>query len=215
MISPAVRVPNSTDRSISSAVSASRVPTDADREMSETSSIELRADRSSSCGSSPRRRTTALAEPLSTRIGSRVAAVNARMTRWVARAVCIGLAMARFFGTSSPKIIVRKVPMSEPDAGRHRADRSRGEPGRLERSSDQVRDGRLGDEADGQIGDRDAHLGPGQLGRQRPQGVLDALRRVVAGVGGPVDLGAVDGDERELGRDEDPTGRDQQQREGQ
>ena len=66
MISPAVRVPNSTDRSISSAVSTSRVPRSAERWMSEASSVELRAERSSSCGSMPRRRTNALAEPLST-----------------------------------------------------------------------------------------------------------------------------------------------------
>ena len=36
---------------------------------SEASSVELRAERSSSCGSMPRRRTIALAEPLSSRIG--------------------------------------------------------------------------------------------------------------------------------------------------
>ena len=53
MISPAVREPNSTDRSISSAVSGSRVPTDAERAISEASSVELRAERSSSCGSMP------------------------------------------------------------------------------------------------------------------------------------------------------------------
>ena len=72
MISPAVRVPNSTERSISSAVSTSSVPRSADRWTSEASSVELRADRSSSCGSMPSRRTTALAESLSSRIGTRV-----------------------------------------------------------------------------------------------------------------------------------------------
>jgi hypothetical protein len=116
MISPAVRVPNSTERSISSAVSGSSVPTEAEREMREASSVELRADRSSSCGSRPSLRTAALAEPLRNRIGTRLTAVKPRMNRWVARAVCIGLAMARFFGTSSPKIIVRKVPSVRPIA---------------------------------------------------------------------------------------------------
>ncbi len=114
MISPAVRVPNSTDRSISSAVSTSRVPRSAERWMSEASSVELRADRSSSCGSTPRRRTAAFADPLSSRIGSRIAAVNPRWKRWVARATPIGLASARFFGTSSPKIIVRTLPSPRP-----------------------------------------------------------------------------------------------------
>ena len=87
MISPAVRVPNSTERSISSAVSGSRVPTEAERAISEASSVELRAERSSSCGSIPRRRTTALAEPLSSRMGTRIAAVKPRWNRWVACAV--------------------------------------------------------------------------------------------------------------------------------
>ena len=116
MISPAVRVPNSTERSIAPRCPRSRVPTDAEREMSEASSVELRAERSSSWGSSPRRRTTALAEPLSSRMGIRMAAVNARMNRCVARAVCMGLAMARFLGTSSPKIMVRNVPSASPIA---------------------------------------------------------------------------------------------------
>ena len=106
MISPAVRVPNSTDRSISSAVSVSSVPCSADRCASDASSAELLADRSSSCGSSPRRRTSALAEPLSSRIGTRFTDVKVRWTSWVARATCMGRAIARFFGTSSPKIIV-------------------------------------------------------------------------------------------------------------
>ena len=114
MISPAVRVPNSTDRSISSAVSTSRVPRVAERWMSEASSVELRADRSSSWGSMPSRRTNALAEPLRTRIGPRMTAVNPRWKRWVARATSIGLASARFFGTSSPKIMVRMVPRVRP-----------------------------------------------------------------------------------------------------
>ena len=69
MISPAVRLPNSTERSISSAVSGSSVPSSAEREMREASSVDERAERSSSCGSIPSRRTIALAEPLSSRIG--------------------------------------------------------------------------------------------------------------------------------------------------
>ena len=98
MISPAVRVPNSTERSISSAVSASSVPSSAEREIREASSVDERADRSSSCGSMPSRRTIALAEPLRIRIGRRITAVKMRWKPWVARAVSIGLAIARFFG---------------------------------------------------------------------------------------------------------------------
>jgi hypothetical protein len=69
MISPAVRSPNATDLSISPAVSGSRVPSEADLLIRETSSWEDRVDLSSSWGSMPSRRTSALAEPLSTRIG--------------------------------------------------------------------------------------------------------------------------------------------------
>ena len=106
MISPAVRVPNSTERSISSAVSGSSVPSSADREISDASSVDDRAERSSSCGSMPSRRTIAFAEPFSTRIGPRITAVKIRWKPWVARAVSIGFAIARFFGTSSAKTIV-------------------------------------------------------------------------------------------------------------
>ena len=106
MISLAVRLPNSTERSISSAVSGSSVPESADREIREASSVEERADRSSSCGSMPSRRTIALADPLSRRIGSRMIAVNMRWKPWVARAVSIGRAIARFLGTSSANTMV-------------------------------------------------------------------------------------------------------------
>jgi len=105
MISPAVRVPNSTLRSMSSAASASRVPSSALRWISEASSVELRAERSSSC---------AFAVPLRTLIGSPLTAVNARRKPWVALAVPIGRARAMFFGTSSPNTIVRRVETTRP-----------------------------------------------------------------------------------------------------
>jgi hypothetical protein len=41
-------------------------------------------------------------------------AVNRRWKPWVARAVAIGLAMAMFLGTSSPKIIVSVDPIARP-----------------------------------------------------------------------------------------------------
>ena len=69
MISPAVRGPNATERCTRWAVSESRVPSLAERPASEASSSEERAERSSSCGSTPSARTIALAEPLSSLIG--------------------------------------------------------------------------------------------------------------------------------------------------
>ena len=166
MISPAVRVPNSTDRSISSAVSVSSVPCSAERWMSDASSAELLADRSSSCGSIPSRRTSALAEPLSTRIGTGFTEVKVRWKSWVARATCIGRAIARFLGTSSPKIIVSKALRVERDPHRDRAHGAARDPQGLERPVDQLGDRGLGEVADGQVGDRDADLRSGELGRE-------------------------------------------------
>ena len=56
----------------------------------------------------------AFALPLSTRIGIALAVVNDRMKRWVARAVSIGLAIAKFFGTSSPNTTVSAVLITRP-----------------------------------------------------------------------------------------------------
>ena len=78
MISLAVRSPKATDRCTSPAVSSSSVPSDADRAAREANSPALRAERSSSCGSIPRRRTRELAAPLSTRIGTAARVVNVR-----------------------------------------------------------------------------------------------------------------------------------------
>ncbi len=69
MISPAVRGPKATERWTRCAVSESSVPSLAERPAREASSSEDRAERSSSCGSTPNARTSALAEPLSSLIG--------------------------------------------------------------------------------------------------------------------------------------------------
>ena len=63
----------------------------------------------------PSRRTIALADPLST--GSTgITAVNPRWNPWIARAVSIGLAIARFLGTSSANTIVTSELMVSPIA---------------------------------------------------------------------------------------------------
>ncbi len=209
MISPAVRVPNSTERSISSAVSASSVPSSAEREIREASSVDDRADRSSSWGSMPRRRTIALAEPLSTRIGPRMRAVNRRWNPCVARAVSMGRAIARFFGTSSAKIMVTSELTVRPTATESGSTAFSGKPDPADRVSDQPRDGGLGQEADRQVGDGDPDLSTGELRRQRTQGPEHPGRGSVTFRGRLGDLGAIDGDEGELRRDED-AGRDHQ-----
>ncbi len=114
MISPAVRGPKATERCTRCAVSVSSVPSLADRFASDASSSEERADRSSSWGSTPSARTTALAEPFSSRIGQVITVVKPRMKPWVRRAIGNGLAIASFLGTSSPKSIVATVASTSP-----------------------------------------------------------------------------------------------------
>ena len=137
----------------------------------------------------------------------------------VVRAVCSGRAMAMFLGTISPKIIVTTVPTARPRPSDSGVTTPSGSPADVSGPSMQVGDRRLGEEADGQVGDGDADLGAGELGGQRPQRELYAAGALVALGGGALDARSVDRDEGELGRDEETTGghegqRDEQQQEG-
>ena len=85
-----------------------------------------------------------------------------------ARAVARGMAMARFFGTSSPKIIVTAVARMSAIATATGEDGAIGKSESPQRGSQQMGDGGLSQETDGQIGDGDPELGPRQLGGQRP-----------------------------------------------
>ena len=161
MISPAVRVPNSTLRSISSAVSASRVPWTAERWTREASSSELRAERSSSWGSMPRRRTSALAEPLSTRIGHLLRAVKPRMKRWVPAGRLERHGQGDVLGDHLAEQHREHGAEREPDADGDGRDPVVRHSEGLERRVDQLGDRRLRQEADGEVGHRDAR--PGRL----------------------------------------------------
>ena len=211
MISPAVRVPNSTERSISSAVSASRVPWSAERWTSEASSVELRAERSSSCGSTPSRRTSALAEPLSSRISQPLAAVKPRWKPCVARAVSIGRAIAKFLGTSSPKSIVSTVLRISAMAIAIGRTAPSGMPMASKRTVDEAAIAGSARKPMARLVTVMPDLGARQLGGEAAQRLLHTLRSGVTGRGGAVDLVAVDGDEGELGGDEHAAGEDQEQ----
>ena len=181
--------------------------------MSEASSVELRAERSSSCGSMPRRADERVGRAVEHPDRPRAStAVKPRWKRWVARATAIGLASARFLGTSSPKIIVAMVPSVSPMPTAIGVTAPSGHAEAVERPVDQLGDRGLGQEADRQVGDRDADLGAGELGREAAQCLLQPLRRGVTSGGRPLDLAAVDGDEGELGRDEHAAGEDEEQR---
>ena len=138
--------------------------------------------------------------------------MNVRWKRCVARAVSIGRAMARFLGTSSPKIMVSAGAEGQGEATASGCTAPSGTPSASSGAVDQLGDRRLGQEADGQVGDGDPDLGAGELGGQRAQRRLDARGAGVTGGGGLVDLRPVDGDEGELRGDEDAARRDEEQR---
>lgn len=71
-----------------------------------------RADRSSSAGSTPSRRTIQLAAPLVSLIAGVSNAENSSCAATTARAVDIGRATARYLGTSSPNTIDTEVTIS-------------------------------------------------------------------------------------------------------
>ena len=93
------------ERVSNSAVPVSSVPRSADRAASDASSAGLRADMSSSAGSTPISRKTAFAIPLSSRISGPANVVKPRWNPTTARPTRIGSAIAQFFGTSSPNTI--------------------------------------------------------------------------------------------------------------
>ncbi len=110
--SPAVRSPNRNDRPSSTAVPWSRVPCSADVRTRAPSSSGDRAEASSSTGSTPRRRTSQFAELFIQLINQRKTAENPAWMPTTSRAVSSGLAIARFFGTSSPNTIDNAVAIA-------------------------------------------------------------------------------------------------------
>ena len=124
----------------------------------------------------PSRRTIQLAVPLRPLITGVKSSREHHLRSRRPRAVGIGLAMARFLGTSSPKIIDSEVAITSasdqrdaaaPVAGHARARRDR---------RDEPRQHGFGEVAGDQRGDRDAQLRAGQLERQRPVGVCTTWR---------------------------------------
>ena len=120
------------------------------------------------------------------------------------RAVPIGRAMARFFGTSSPNTIDSAVAKTSaiteavpPGGAGRQADV-------LEQRGDQGRDRGFGEVTGDQRRDGDPELGPGELERQVAVRALHDLRSPVADlVDVGVDLAALEAGQGELGGHED------------
>ena len=110
--SSAVRLPNCSDRRISDAVARSREPLRAEVRTSDSSSCAERAERSSSAGSMPNRRTIQFAAPLVARMAGVSSAENSSCGATTVRAVRSGRATARYFGTSSPNTIDTEVTIT-------------------------------------------------------------------------------------------------------
>ena len=114
--SSAVLSENEIDRASRPAVGFSSVPCAADRRTNECSSTAERAERSSSCGSTPISFRTRLAAPFNTTISGLNSIVEIRMGVMTVFAVSSGSAIAMFFGTSSPKTMDRMVAMDSPNS---------------------------------------------------------------------------------------------------
>ena len=114
--SSAVRAPNCSDRSTSSAVVLSREPRRAELRTSEPSSCGDRAERSSSAGSMPNRRRIQLAVPLVRWISGVNSIENSTCGPATTRAVGSGRATARYWATSSPNTIDTEVAISSASA---------------------------------------------------------------------------------------------------
>ncbi len=85
----------------------------------------------------------------------------------------------------------------------------------VERAGQQGGDRRFGEHADDQAGHGDAELGAGQLERQAADGREGAVRTAFTALRGTFEVTALDGRQRELGRDEDAAGQGQEQGHGQ
>ncbi|MGC0367978.1 hypothetical protein RKD05_000230 [Microbacterium sp. SLBN-111] len=114
MTSAALSRANVRLRSRSDAVSFSSRPALAERRTRLESSSAVRAPESSSLGSTPTARSTPLALPLSTATAGRKIMVKATWNGITSLAAWIGTASAKFFGTSSPRIIDSTVAIPMP-----------------------------------------------------------------------------------------------------
>ena len=112
MTSAAVFEPNASERSISPAVSEPNAPSAPARRTTDANSSGVRAERSSSTGSTPTRRSSWFAEPFSTATSGRVSFVNTTSGMITHTTLSTGRDKAMFFGTSSPNTICTAVANS-------------------------------------------------------------------------------------------------------
>ena len=195
-----------------SAVSCSRAPAWAECRARETSSPGVRAEASSSVGSTPRARTSRLATEFSPAITGRNSGAKACCGPATKRATCIGLDTAQFLGTSSPITICTAEASSMPTTTATPDTAPSGMPIAVMGPLQQLGERRFGEHADDERGDGDAELGAGELEGQLLERVDDRTGPSVALGGGLLGVGALDRDEAELGRHEEAVGENQQER---
>ena len=136
--------------------------------------------------------------------------VNPRWKPWTALAVPIALAIARFLGTSSPKIMVTALARDEGDRQSDTVNGAGRNPERLQRGVDQRSDRGLGEVTDEQVGDRDPDHGRLKAGVERVCSPCRTPRALaVTFIGLAVSPGPVHGDEGEFGSDEGSAGHDE------
>ena len=150
----------------------------------------------------PSRRRIQFAVPLVSWISGVNSIENSTCGPATTRAVGSGCATARYCATNSPKTIDTEVAIRSASANARPSATPWVNDIAANAGSQQPRDHRLGEVTGDQGGDRDAHLGAGELERQRAVRPLHHLVAAAAGAGVGVDRAALQRGQRELGRDE-------------
>ena len=164
-------------------------------------------------GSTPSSRTSRLATPFDTLMSGLRATLNTCSGAGQrGRAARSGAASTMFFGISSPTTMLSDGRQREGDGHRRRPRRGALAEEAVQRRLDRLRDGRLGDEAEQQRDDREPELRAGQVVREPPvRPTAPCGRRRLPSAARRLEPAAVGGDDRELDRDEERGGQDQQE----
>ena len=161
-----------------------------------------RTEASSSCGSTPSRRASQFAVPFATLMTGANRTENARSGRASVKTARTGRAITSFFGMSSPADHAQ-------GGGQRQSEGDRNTTGGLvaerafQRRLDEAGDGRLRDEAEHDRHERHAELRPDRWKDSVRDMASARLARRLPGLRQRFEAAALDGDQGELGRDEE------------